>query len=94
MMNDVNEVMKALVAPVHPFGYVFQHFGGSQKCIQGHYQFFETDQQCVMGAMNCLNQQNVNKFFVMICRSTTLKQKSTILSKTAIDMELFKELHT
>ena len=25
MMNDINEVMKALVAPVNPLGYVFQH---------------------------------------------------------------------
>ena len=60
-MKDGNEVMKALIAPVRPFGYVFQHFGGSHKCIQGHYQFFETDQNCVTGAMNGLNKHNVNK---------------------------------
>jgi hypothetical protein len=30
-MKDVNEVMKALVAPVRPFGYAFQYFGRSQK---------------------------------------------------------------
>jgi hypothetical protein len=71
VMKDVNEVMKALVAPVRPFGYVFQHFGGSQKCIQGHFQFFETYQNFVTGTMNYLNDQNVNNIFVMICGTTT-----------------------
>jgi hypothetical protein len=94
VMHDVNDVMKALIAPVRPFGYVFQHFGGSQKCIQGHYQFFETDQQCVTGAFNFLNEQNVNNIFVMICGTTTPRQKSAILAKTAVDIELFKDLRT
>jgi hypothetical protein len=58
--KDVNEVMKALVAPVRPFGYVFQHFGGSQKCIQGHYQVFLTDQNCVTGAMNYLDEPQLS----------------------------------
>ena len=80
MMNDVYEVMKA-IAPVCPFGCVFQNFEGPQKCIQGHDHFFESDQQCVTGAMNYLNKQNVNNIFVMICGSTTLKQKSVILVK-------------
>ena len=92
--KDVNEVMKALVAPVRPFGYIFQHFGGSQKCIRGHYQFFETDQNYVTVAMNYLNKQNVNDIFVMICGSTTPKQKSEFFAKTTVDIELFKELHT
>jgi hypothetical protein len=59
LMKDVNELLKALVAPVRPFGYIFQHFGGSQKCIQGHNQFFETDQNCVTGAMNYLDRKSV-----------------------------------
>ena len=78
--RNMNDVMKALVAPVQPFGYVFQHFGGSQKCIQGHYQFFKTDQNCVTGAMNYLNEHNVNNIFVMICGTTTPKQKPDDLS--------------
>ena len=94
ILKDVNDVMKAFVAPVRPFGYVFQHFGGSQKCIQGHYQFFETDQNCVTGTMNYLQEHNVNNIFVMICGTTTPKQKATIMAKTAVDIELFKDLRT
>ena len=90
-MKDVNEVMKALLASVRQFGYEFQHFGGSQ-CIQGHNQFFETDQNCVMGKMNYLNKQNVNSMFVMICGMTIPKQKAAIMPKTTVDTKLFRDL--
>ena len=84
--------MKVLIAPVRPFRYVFQHFGGSQKCIPGYYQFFETDQNCIMGAMNYLNEHNVNNMFLMICGMTTPKQKAAIMAKTAVDIKLFRDL--
>jgi hypothetical protein len=45
----VNPVLKAILAPVRLYGWVFQHFGGCQRTILGHYQFFETDQNTVMG---------------------------------------------
>ena len=82
--------MKALVAPVQPFGYVFQHFGGLQNCIQGQDQFFKTNQNCVTGTMNYLKEHNVNNIFVMISGTTTPKQKAAIMAKTAVDVELFK----
>ena len=50
--KDVNEVIKQLVAPIRPFGCIFQQFGSFQKHIQGYYQFFNTDQNCVWGKMN------------------------------------------
>ena len=58
------------------------------------YQVFETDQNCVTGTMNYLNEQNINNIFVMICGTTTPKQKSAILAKTAVDIQLFKDLCT
>lgn len=81
VLNVINEVMKALVAPVRPLGSVFWHFGGLSKCIQGHYQFFETDQNCVTGTMNNFIEQNVNNVFVMIHVITTPKQKLSFLPK-------------
>lgn len=94
VMKDVNEVMKVLVAPLRPFGYIFQHFGGFQKSIQGHFQFFQTDQHRVTGMMNYHNEQNVNDIFGNTCGTMTLKQKSAILKKTSVDIELFKDICT
>jgi hypothetical protein len=44
--------------------------------------------------MDYLNEQNAINIFVMICGTTTHKQKSQIIAKTAVGIELFKDLHT
>ena len=42
--------------------------------------------------MNYLGNNDVNNIFVMVCDATTPRQKLTILQKTAVDIELFKDL--
>ena len=44
--------------------------------------------------MNYLKEHNVSNIFVMICGTITPKQKATIMAKTAVDIELFKDLQT
>ena len=39
--KDVNDVMKALVAPVRPFGYVFQHFGDRRSVFKDIINFLK-----------------------------------------------------
>eukprot|EP00956_Cyclotella_meneghiniana_P045062 scaffold351220_cov106-Cyclotella_meneghiniana.AAC.1 len=82
------------MSPVRLFGYVFQHSGGKQKCISGHYQFFETDQNCITGALNYVDKNIANNVFVMICGATTPRQNDTIKAKTSVDIELYKDIRT
>jgi hypothetical protein len=42
--NELTDLLKAMLAPVRPYGCVFACSGGSQKSITGNYQFFEMDQ--------------------------------------------------
>jgi hypothetical protein len=42
--NELTDLLKALLAPVRPYGCVFSYSGGSQKSITGNYNFFEMDQ--------------------------------------------------
>eukprot|EP00956_Cyclotella_meneghiniana_P024392 scaffold48920_cov38-Cyclotella_meneghiniana.AAC.1 len=83
--RDISPVMKAFMAPIRPFGYVLQHSGGRQKCISGHYQFFETDQTCVSGALNFMESNISKNVFVMICGATTKRQRETIMNRTAVN---------
>ena len=46
-IEDVSDKLRALVAPTRPYGYGFAYSSGSHKSIQGHFQFFETDQSHV-----------------------------------------------
>ena len=92
--DDLSPVLKAFMSPVRPFGYVFQHNGGKQKCISGHYQFFETDQNCITGALNYIDKNIANNVFVMICGATTPRQDKTIRTKTSVDIELYKDIRS
>ncbi len=44
--------------------------------------------------MKYLSDNNVNNIFMMICGSTAPHQITTILSRTAVGIELFKDLRT
>ena len=92
--RDINPVMKAFMAPIRPFGYILQHSGGRQKCISGHYQFFETDQTCVTGALNFMESNITNNVFVMICGATTKRQRETITNRTAVNVQLYKDIRS
>jgi hypothetical protein len=37
--NELIDLLKAVLAPVRPYGCVFAYSGGSQKSITGNYQF-------------------------------------------------------
>jgi hypothetical protein len=38
--NELTDALKAMLAPVRPYGCVFAYSGGSQKSITGNYHFF------------------------------------------------------
>jgi hypothetical protein len=37
--NELTDLLKAMLAPVRPYGCVFAYSRGSQKSIKGNYQF-------------------------------------------------------
>jgi hypothetical protein len=53
---ELTDLVKAMAAPIRPYGCVFCFSGGAQKSLQGNYQFFEMDYSHLGGVMNQLNQ--------------------------------------
>ena len=41
--NELTDLLKAMMAPVRTYGYVFAYSEGSQKSIKGNFHFFEMD---------------------------------------------------
>jgi len=39
--HELTDILKAMSAPVRPYGAVFAFFGGAQQSIRGNYQYFE-----------------------------------------------------
>ncbi len=42
--DELTDTLKAMVAPLRPYGCIFAYSGGAQKSLRGNYQFFEMDQ--------------------------------------------------
>jgi hypothetical protein len=65
----LTDLLKAMVAPVRPYGCVFAYSGGAQNLLLGNYQFFEMDQNCVGGGMiNQFNQAGIGEhIYCILC---------------------------
>ena len=91
MEDDVlTDTLKAMVAPLRPYGCVFAYSGGAQKSLRGNYQFFEMDQNRLGGVMNHLNQSGIGEhIYCVLCGRMTPDQKQIVRKRSRIDTQLY-----
>jgi hypothetical protein len=89
--DQVSEVMRALVSPVRPYGYVIAYTGGKHQSIKGHYQFFEMNTQKVNAGMHALSQARCN-VSVMLCGPMTTAQRTRIHRRALIDTQKYVDI--
>jgi len=66
--HELTDILKAMSAPVRPYGAVFAIFGGAQQSIRGNYQYFEMDQNRLGGVMNQLNEAELGEhIYCVLC---------------------------
>jgi hypothetical protein len=66
--NELTDLLKAMLSPIRPYGYIFASTGGSQKSVQGNFQFFELDQNILGAVMSHLNQAGISEhIYVVLC---------------------------
>jgi hypothetical protein len=76
---ELTDLVKAMAAPIRPYGCVFAFSGGAQKSLRGNYQFFEMDHNRLGGVMNHLNQQGISKhIYCVLCGRMTPDQKQIV----------------
>jgi len=91
--EDINDVLRAYIAPVRPYGYIFAYSGGSHKSVIGHYQYFEVDQSHVGAVMKHMDPESLGQtIFCMICGRMTPKQKDIVRRRSLIDTKLFTDI--
>ena len=94
-INELTVLLKAMLAPVRPYGYVFTYSGGSQKSIKGNYQFFEMDQNKLGAVVNHLNQAGIGKhIYCILCGRMTPDQKQIVRKRAIVDTQLFIDILT
>ena len=92
-VEEIPDEIRALLAPVRPYGYIFAYSGGSHKSIQGHYQFFETDQSRLGGVLNHVRDMGVPKdMYIMLCGRMTPEQKRIVRERVILDTELYMDI--
>ena len=93
--NELTDILKAMMAPVRMYGYVFAYSGGSQKSIQGNFQFFEMDQNKIGAVMTHLNQAGIGEhIYVVLCGRMTPEQKQIVRTKAIVNTKLFLDILT
>ena len=91
--EDVNDVLRAYLSPIRPYGYIFAYSGGAHQSIQGNVTFFEMPQSHVSGVMKCLDPDNVGKtIFCMTCGRMTPKQKDIVRKRTEICTKKYMDI--
>jgi hypothetical protein len=84
--HELTDILKAMSAPVRPYGAVFAFFGGAQQSIRGNYQYFE---------MNQLNEADLGEhIYCVLCRRMTLNQKQIVRKRSKVDTQLFIDVIT
>lgn len=91
--GDISDVMRALLAPVRPYGYIMAYTGGKHSRIQGHFQFFEMDTEKINAGMHALaeNDSNVS---VMLCGPMTKRQVIRIKEMAHVDTQKYIDMKT
>ena len=93
--EELTDTLKAMVAPLRPYGCIFAYSGGAQKSLRGNYQFFEMDQNRLGGVMNHLNQAGIGEhIYCVLCGRMTPDQKQIIRRRSRIVTQLYIDIVT
>ncbi len=93
--NELPDQLKAMLAPVRPYGCEFAYSGESQKSITGAYQFFEMDQNRLGAVINHLNQAGIGEhIYCVLSGRITPDQKQIECRRAVYDTQLFIDILT
>ncbi len=92
---ELTDIVKTMAAPIRPYGCIFAFSGGAQKSLQGNYQLFEMDHNCLGGVMNQLNQAGIGEhIYCVLCQRMTPDQKQIVHKWSKVDTQLFIDVMT
>ncbi len=93
--DDLTDTLKAMVAPLRPYGCVFAYSGGAQKSLRGNYQFFEMDQNRLSGVINQLNQAGIGEHICcVLCGRIAPGQKQIVCKRSRVVTQLYIDILT
>ncbi len=93
--DDLTDLVKAILAPIQPYGSVFSFSRGTQKSIRGNYQLFEMDQNRLRGVINHLNKAGIGEqIYCVLCGRMTPVQKQIVHRRSKVNTQLCIDILT
>jgi hypothetical protein len=93
--DDITDILRAMLAPTRAYGYTFAYFGGAQKSLQGHYTFYEMDQNHVGSVINEYQNTGANPhIYVVHGGRLTPSQKKIVSKKVEMNTNLYTDYMT
>ena len=93
--DEINDIVRAMLAPTRAYGYTFSYFAGAQQSIQGQFMFYEVDQSLMASVYNRIQESGANPHVhIVLGGRFTPSQKTIIRKKTAVNTELVTKLLT
>lgn len=92
-VDEISDEMRALLAPVRPYGHIFAYSGGSHKSISGQMTYFEQDLPQTGGVFNDMRDMGASpNMYVMLCGRCTPEQRQIIKKRAEFDTDLYMDL--
>ncbi len=93
--HELTDLLKAMMAPVKPYGSICSSTGGAQKSLRGNYHFFKMDQNRIGGVIHQLNKSRIGEhIYCVLCGRMTVDQKRIIRKWSTLDTQLFIDIMT
>jgi hypothetical protein len=93
--HEVTDILKAMMAPVRPYGSIFAYTGGAQKSVRGNYQFFEMDRNRIGGGIHQLNKSGFGEhIYCVLYGRMTADQRRIVRERSKVDTQLFIDIMT
>jgi len=93
--GEINDIVRAMLAPTRAYGYTFSYFAGAQQSIQGHYAFYEVDQTLMASVYNRIQESGANPHVhIVLGGRFTPSQKTIVRKKTTVNTKLVTKLLT
>ena len=92
VVEEISDVLAAMIAPVRVLSYVFNFYGGSHKAVKGSHMFFVNDPEHIGATFNHIVEGAEKSVYTMISGRVTPSQRDIVRRRTEVNTDEYKKL--
>ena len=92
VVDEISDVLAAMIAPVRVLSYVFNYYGGAHKAVKGSHMFFVNDPQHIGATFNHIVEGAEKSVYTMISGRVTPTQRDIVRRRTEVNTDEYRKL--